>query len=127
MRIVQVERPWLRLNLSLRLTSEAVGINEAQLHSGVFALGQVADVGLTRNGGRAGWDAVEVIEYACRGGAEMIDGERTWIRRIKILCNLLGREVSGESVERIALDRPCRLALHCRADDHTERVEGGLT
>src|SRR5262249_55967056 len=105
---------------------EAVGIDKAQLHFDRIARGQIADMGLARNGGRAGRDAVEVVDDARGGRAEMGDGERARIRRVEVILDLLWREVSSEGVERIALDWPRSLTHQRRADDHAQRVKPRL-
>ena len=80
MRVVEVERPGLRLDLGLRLPPEAVGIDEVQLNAGRVPGAEVADVGLARDRGRADRGLIEIVHDPAGRGPEML--HRQIARRI---------------------------------------------
>ncbi len=124
--IAQINRAGLGRRLGLRLAPEAVGIDEMHLHVGLLPRPERADMGLAGDGRGADGRAVEVIDDARRRRAEIGDRERARVGRVEKRRDLLRREIGDESVERIALDRPGRLALYGGSREHTQRVEHSL-
>ena len=83
-------------------------------------------MGFAGDGGCAHGDALEVVDDAGGGSAQMSDGKRAGVGGVKEVLDLGRSQVGREVVKGIAFDDSDGFAAHRRTDKHAQGIETRL-